>query len=57
MLQTGSNRREREREESLVTFGFAGETEVLGENPTQCRFIRHKYHITCPGIDPRGAAV
>jgi hypothetical protein len=26
--------------EQPVEWGLAGETEVLGENPSQCRFVR-----------------
>jgi hypothetical protein len=27
---------------------LAGETEVLGENLPQCRFVYHKPHTLCP---------
>jgi hypothetical protein len=30
---------------------FAGETEVLGENLPQCRFVHHKPHML-PGREP-----
>jgi hypothetical protein len=30
---------------------LAGETEVLGENLTQCRFVHHKPHML-PGREP-----
>jgi hypothetical protein len=30
---------------------LAGQTEVLGENLPQCRFVRHKPHML-PGREP-----
>jgi hypothetical protein len=37
--------------EKLVEW-LAGETEVLGENVPQCRFIHHKPHMLCPDSNP-----
>jgi hypothetical protein len=31
---------------------FAGETEVLGENPPQCRFVHQNSHMACPRLEP-----
>jgi hypothetical protein len=28
------------------------ETEVLGENLPQCRFVHHKPHMLCPDANP-----
>jgi hypothetical protein len=28
------------------------ETEVLGENLPQCRFVHHKHHMFCPDANP-----
>jgi hypothetical protein len=36
--------------EELVEW-LAGETEVLGENQPQCRFVHHKPHML-PGREP-----
>jgi hypothetical protein len=30
----------------------AGETEVHGENLSQCRFVHHKSYITWPWLEP-----
>jgi hypothetical protein len=37
--------------EKLVEWTLAGETEVLGENLPQCRFVYHKTHMA-PGFEP-----
>jgi hypothetical protein len=31
---------------------LAGETEELGENLPQCRFVQHKPHMLCPDANP-----
>jgi hypothetical protein len=31
---------------------MAGETEVLGENLPQCRFVYQKPHMLCPDTNP-----
>jgi hypothetical protein len=30
----------------------AGETYILGENVSQFRFVHHKSHVNCPGLEP-----
>jgi hypothetical protein len=42
--------------EKLVEW-MAGETEVLWENPPQCRFVYHKPYVLCSYANPgrRGA--
>jgi hypothetical protein len=44
------------RMENMVEWWLAGETEVLGENLPQVRFVDHKCHMTWPGAnqDRRG---
>jgi hypothetical protein len=29
----------------------AGETEILGQNLPQCRWVHHKFHTTWPGLE------
>jgi hypothetical protein len=38
--------------EKLVEWWLAGETEVLGENLPQCRFVHHKPHMLCLDANP-----
>jgi hypothetical protein len=35
-----------------VEWELTGETEVLGENLSQCHFVHHKSHMTWPGLEP-----
>jgi hypothetical protein len=37
--------------EFLVEWRLAGETEVLGENQSQCHFVHYKSHMTWPGLE------
>jgi hypothetical protein len=38
--------------EKLVEWWLVGETEVLGENLHQCRFVHQKPHMLCPYANP-----
>jgi hypothetical protein len=38
--------------EKLVEWWLARETEVLGENLPQCRFVHRKPHMLCPDANP-----
>jgi hypothetical protein len=38
--------------EKLVEWRLAGETEVLGENMPQCRFVNHKLYMLYPEANP-----
>jgi hypothetical protein len=38
--------------EQSVKWELAGETEVLGENVTQCHFVHNKSHMTWAGLEP-----
>jgi hypothetical protein len=38
--------------EKLVERWLTEETEVLGENLPQCRFVHHKHHVLCPETNP-----
>jgi hypothetical protein len=35
--------------EQSVEWDLAEETELLGENLSQCHFLHHKSHMTLPG--------
>jgi hypothetical protein len=37
--------------EQLVEWELTGETEILGENPSQSLFVHHKSHMIWPGIE------
>jgi hypothetical protein len=37
--------------EQSVEWELAGETEVLGEDLPQCRFVHHKTDMTWPGLE------
>jgi hypothetical protein len=38
--------------EQLVEWELTGETEVIGENLSQCHFLHHKSHIAGQGSNP-----
>jgi hypothetical protein len=37
--------------EQSVEWELAGETEALGENLSQCRFVHYKSHMTSPELE------
>jgi hypothetical protein len=37
--------------EQSVEGALARETEILGENQPQCRFVHHKSNMTSPGLE------
>jgi hypothetical protein len=37
--------------EQLVEWRLAGEAEMLGENLSQCHFLRHKFHRIWTGLE------
>jgi hypothetical protein len=43
--------------EQLVELRLAEETEVLGGNLPRRHIVRHKSHMTRPGLEPRAAVV
>jgi hypothetical protein len=38
--------------EQSVEWELEEETEVLGENLPQGRFVHHKSYVACPGLKP-----
>jgi hypothetical protein len=43
--------------EQLVEWKLEGETEVFGDNLSQCHLVHHKSHMTWTGIEPGTAAL
>jgi hypothetical protein len=38
--------------EQSVEWELAGKIEVLEENPLQCNFVHHKFHMNWPRLEP-----
>jgi hypothetical protein len=40
--------------EQLVEWEWVGETKILRENSPLCHYVKHKPHMSWPGIEPGG---